>query len=71
MRTAIFRFLAGLLSLGGLACAVFFLSDVFYGEIDDGWIGTVLSSLGLSFVFGRFALGFEDKGTDRRTRRLV
>lgn len=70
MRTAIFRFLAGLLSLGGLTGAVIFMSDGFYGEIGD-WIGPALSSLSMSFLFGRFALGIEDKSPDRRTRRLA
>jgi len=70
MRTAIFRFLAGLLSFGALGCAVFATIDGFYGGIGD-WIGHALSSLSLSFIFGRFALGIEDKSLDRRTRRLV
>lgn len=69
MRTAIFRFLAGLLSLGGLAGAVILMINVLYTGMDGHWIGTALSSLGTSFVFGKFALGFEDKSLDRRTRR--
>jgi hypothetical protein len=70
VRSAIFRFLAGLLSFGASGCAVFSMIDGFYGEIGD-WIGPALSSLSMSFLFGRFALGIEDKDLDRRTRRLA